>query len=142
MEAARRPGQEPLGPAPEPPAIHPSFIQVARPYMFEQTIQDCVQAMGMNPMREEGVRLQGVSYIDNVRKVLHLYVPSKQISKTTQRDGQLKLPRGMILTGNYRPVRTFNTASMYYHRFRLVHPDNEYNFMVFALPLLAFQCII
>lgn len=90
MEAARRPGQEPLGPAPEPPAIHPSFIQVARPYMFEQTIQDCVQAMGMNPMREEGVRLQGVSYIDNVRKVLHLYVPSYQILRTKQREGHFQ----------------------------------------------------
>lgn len=48
----------------------------------------------------------------------------------------------MILTVTRRPVRTFNTASMYYHRFRLVHPDNEYNFMVFTLPFLAFQCII
>jgi CTD kinase subunit beta len=58
----------------ELPAIHPSFIQVAKPYVFEQTIQDCIQAMGVNPMREESLRLQGVSWIDNVRKVLHLYV--------------------------------------------------------------------
>ncbi|KAJ5272801.1 hypothetical protein N7478_007926 [Penicillium angulare] len=86
-------------PPPKLPAIHPSFIQVARPYMFEQTIQDCIHAMGMNPMREESLRLQGVSWIDNIRKDLHL------------------------------PVRTFITATMYYHRFRLVHPDIEYNFM-------------
>ena len=59
---------------PEPPAIHPSFIQVAKPYIFEQTIQDCIHAMGVNPMREESLRLQGVSWIDNVRKVLNLYV--------------------------------------------------------------------
>ncbi|KAJ5726621.1 cyclin-like protein [Penicillium malachiteum] len=96
--------------APEPPAIHPSFIQVARPYMFEQTIQDCMQAMGMNPMREESLRLQGVSWIDNVRRVLHL------------------------------PVRTFNTAAMYYHRFRLRHPDNEYNFMDAAAAALFTAC--
>lgn len=60
--------------APELPAIHPSFIKVARPYVFEQTIQDSIQALGVDPMREESMRLQGVSWIDNVRKVLHLYV--------------------------------------------------------------------
>lgn len=59
---------------PEVPAIHPSFIQVAKPYIFEQTIQDSIQAIGVNPMREESLLLQGVSWIDNVRKVLHLYV--------------------------------------------------------------------
>lgn len=52
--------------------IHPSFIQVAKPYIFEQTIQDCIEAMGVNPMREESLRLQGVTWIDNVRKVLRL----------------------------------------------------------------------
>jgi len=56
------------------PDIHPSFIQVAKPYVFEQTIQDCIKAMGVNPIREESLRLQGVLWIDNVRKVLHLYV--------------------------------------------------------------------
>ncbi|KAJ6127396.1 cyclin [Penicillium sp. IBT 18751x] len=96
----------------ELPAIHPSFIQVAKPYVFEQTIQDCIQAMGVNPMREENLRLQGVSWIDNVRKVLHL------------------------------PVRTFNTAVIYYHRFRLSHPDSEYNFMDAAAAALFTACKI
>lgn len=59
---------------PEPPPIHPSFIQVAKPYIFEQTIQDCIAVMGVNPLREEVLRLQGVTWIDNVRRVLHLYV--------------------------------------------------------------------
>lgn len=27
-----------------------------------------------------------------------------------------------------RPVRTFNTAVIYYHKFRLVHKDNEYQY--------------
>lgn len=62
---------------PDPPPIHPSFIQVAKPYIFEQTIQDCIAAMGVNPLREEALRLQGVTWIDNVRRVLHLYVGSK-----------------------------------------------------------------
>ncbi|KAJ5653180.1 hypothetical protein N7490_000183 [Penicillium lividum] len=97
-------------PPPELPAIHPSFIQVARPYMFEQTIHECIQAMGVNTIREESLRLQGVSWIDNVRKVLHL------------------------------PVRTYDTAAIYYHRFRLVHPDNEYNFMDAAAAALFTAC--
>lgn len=33
-----------------------------------------------------------------------------------------------------RPIRTFNTAVVYYHKFRLAHPDSEYNYMVF-LPM-------
>ncbi|KAJ5216383.1 cyclin-like protein [Penicillium cinerascens] len=98
--------------APELPAIHPSFIKVARPYVFEQTIQDSIQALGVNPMREESLRLQGVSWIDNVRKVLHL------------------------------PVRTFNTAVIYYHRFRLSHADSEYNFMDAAAAALFTACKI
>lgn len=59
---------------PEPPPIHPSFIQVAKPYIFEQTIQDCFTAMAVNPLREESLRLQGVTWIDNVRRALNLYV--------------------------------------------------------------------
>ncbi|KAL4786744.1 Fructosamine kinase-domain-containing protein [Aspergillus varians] len=57
----------------EPPPIHPSFIQVAKPYIFEQTIQECLAAMGVNPLREESLRLQGVAWIDNVRRALNLY---------------------------------------------------------------------
>lgn len=59
---------------PDAPPIHPSFIQVAKPYIFEQTIQDSIHALGVNPIREQSILLQGVSWIDNVRKVLNLYV--------------------------------------------------------------------
>ena len=64
------------GPAPAEQASnpHPSFIQVARPYVFQKTIQDCRAVMGVNPLREEALRLQGVTWIDNVRRVLHLWV--------------------------------------------------------------------
>lgn len=58
--------------APEPPPIHPSFIQVAKPYIFERTVQDCFHAMGVNPLREDSLRLQGVTGIDNMRKKLNL----------------------------------------------------------------------
>ncbi|PYH90834.1 cyclin-like protein [Aspergillus ellipticus CBS 707.79] len=97
---------------PEPPPIHPSFIQVAKPYIFEQTIQKCIAAMGVNPLREESLRLQGVTWIDNVRRVLYL------------------------------PIRTFDTAVVYYHKFRLVHPDNEYNYMDAAAAALFTACKI
>ncbi|KAL4796133.1 Fructosamine kinase-domain-containing protein [Aspergillus venezuelensis] len=66
----------PSGPdaaAPDAPSIHSSFIQVAKPYIFEQTIQKCMAAMGVNTLREESLRLQGVTWIDNVRRVLNLY---------------------------------------------------------------------
>ncbi|KAL2825481.1 Fructosamine kinase-domain-containing protein [Aspergillus cavernicola] len=57
---------------PEPPPIHPSFLQVAKPYIFEQTIQKCMAAMEVNTLREENLRLQGVTWIDNVRRALNL----------------------------------------------------------------------
>ena len=56
----------PLGP-------HPSFIQVAKPYLFEWTVQECMAATGVSQLREDNCRLQGVTWIDNVRKALHLY---------------------------------------------------------------------
>lgn len=68
----------------KPPAIHPSFIQVAKPFVYEQTIQDCLDAMGANRTREEALRLQGVSWIDNVRKALHLYVYQSQLHRETE----------------------------------------------------------
>ncbi|KAL2808193.1 Fructosamine kinase-domain-containing protein [Aspergillus granulosus] len=58
---------------PDPPNIHPSFIQIAKPYIFEQTIQKCIAAMEVNPLREESMRLQGVTWIDNVRRALNLF---------------------------------------------------------------------
>lgn len=61
-------------PVPPPPAgPHPSFIQVAHPYVFEKTVQECLAATGVNPQREDSIRLQGITWIDNVRKALHLY---------------------------------------------------------------------
>lgn len=63
---ATEPGSEEL------PLPHPSFIQVAKPYIFEQTIQECIATLGLNPSREENLRLQGVTWIDNVRRALRL----------------------------------------------------------------------
>ena len=95
---------------------HPSYIQLAKPYIFEQKLQECMAATGVTEAKEDNIRLQGVAWIDSLRKALHLYeIESKSISYLA------KIPR---------PVRTFNTACVYYHRFRLVHVDTEYGFMV------------
>ena len=51
---------------------HSSFIQVAKPYVFEATIQQCLAATGVERLREDGIRIQGVTWIDNVRKYLRL----------------------------------------------------------------------
>ena len=61
-----------------PPAIHPSFIQVANPYIFEQTVENCIESMGIKPTRETLSRLQGVAWLDEVRRALNLYVEIKQ----------------------------------------------------------------
>ncbi|CAG7941972.1 unnamed protein product [Penicillium olsonii] len=81
-----------------PPAIHPSFIQVANPYIFEQTVENCIESMGIKPTRETLSRLQGVAWLDEVRRALNL--------------------------------------------FRLVHPDNEYNFTDAAAAALFTACKI
>ncbi|KAF2502835.1 cyclin [Lophium mytilinum] len=104
--------------APAPPATddhvgpHPSFIEIAKPYIFEQRLQEYLSAIGMNETREDAVRLQGVAWIDNVRKSMQL------------------------------PVRTFNTAVVYYHKFRLLHPDTEYNYVDAAAAALFTACKI
>jgi len=66
----------------------------------------------MTDAKEDMVRLQGVAYIDQVRRALQL------------------------------PVRTFNTAVMYYHKFRLLHSDSEYSWEAAAAAALFTACKI
>ncbi|PQE14253.1 hypothetical protein CJF31_00006842 [Rutstroemia sp. NJR-2017a BVV2] len=107
-----------MAPAPEqaqtgnPIGPHPSFIQVAKPYMFQQQIQSQLVIMGTNPSREDQFRLQGVTWINDVRIALQL------------------------------PVRTFCTAVTYYHRFRLIHKDTEYQYQDAAAAALLTACKI
>lgn len=51
---------------------HPSFIEVAKPFIFEQRLQGCMNAIGMTEAKEDAIRLQGVAWIDNVRRSLQL----------------------------------------------------------------------
>lgn len=66
----------------------------------------------MSDAKEDAVRLQGVAYIDQVRRALQL------------------------------PVRTFNTAVIYYHKFRLLHAEVEYSWEGAAAAALFTACKI
>jgi CTD kinase subunit beta len=93
-----------------------SFIQVAKPYIFEQTIQECLKTTGVSQAREDTIRLAGVQWIDSVRKALKLW---ETFVVERRRNADMN-----------RPVRTFDTAVIYYHKFRLVHTDTEYSYAV------------
>ncbi|KEF55172.1 uncharacterized protein A1O9_08826 [Exophiala aquamarina CBS 119918] len=88
----------------------PNFVQVAKSYVFEQEIQQCLKDNGVTQAREDNIRLAGVQWIENVRRALKL------------------------------PVRTFNTAVVYYHKFRLQHSDGEYDFVHAAAAALFSAC--
>ena len=51
---------------------HASFIQVAKPYIFQKKIDECISSSRVNTVKEDNFRLQGVTWIDNVRKALQL----------------------------------------------------------------------
>ena len=53
---------------------HPSFIETAKPYIFESQVQDSLTLAGVSEAKDDGIRLQGISWIDNVRKAMHLCV--------------------------------------------------------------------
>jgi CTD kinase subunit beta len=74
-----KPGPEPWASNSNPPPVHPSFTQVAKPFIPEATIQACFDAMGVDRTREESLRLQGVNWIHSVRKALRLYVECSRI---------------------------------------------------------------
>ncbi|KAE8452589.1 hypothetical protein EG329_013848 [Mollisiaceae sp. DMI_Dod_QoI] len=91
---------------------HPSYIHVAQQYVFQQQLQNHLVAIGTNPTREDNFRLQGVQWINDVRMALQL------------------------------PVRTFCTAVHYFHKFRLVHKDSEYQYHDAAAAALLTACKI
>lgn len=91
---------------------HPSTIRVSAPYMSQAAIskklqqltsqgQLDIQERSIAEAREDSIRLQGVGWIDNVRRSLQL------------------------------PIRTYTTACVYFHKFRLAHAgtlnDMQYN---------------
>ena len=58
-------GGDPIGP-------HPSYIEIAKPYVFESKIRESLHAAAVSEAKDDGIRLQGVAWIDSVRKALAL----------------------------------------------------------------------
>ncbi|KAH8172232.1 C-type cyclin [Sarocladium implicatum] len=99
-------------PPPPSPRIgpHPGFISSANQYTTETRVTRKLRDNNCDPAREVTYRLQGVQLIDNVREHLRL------------------------------PVRTFDTACVYFHKFRLNFRDAEYNYQDAALAALFVAC--
>lgn len=51
---------------------HPSYIQVAHPYIFQSQIEELQLTLGVNTAREDASRIQGVQWIQDVRRALQL----------------------------------------------------------------------
>ncbi|CZT23647.1 uncharacterized protein RCC_09361 [Ramularia collo-cygni] len=96
---------------------HPSTIRVSAPYITQSAIEKRLQPLGLDAQersiaeaREDGFRLQGVTWLDNVRRALQL------------------------------PIKTYTTACVYYHKFRLAHPTSEYSWSDAAAASLITSC--
>ncbi len=61
----------PTGP-PEHVGPHTSDIRVAAPFVFEEQVNKSSELTRINPVKEESSRLQGVAWIDSVRRSLQL----------------------------------------------------------------------
>lgn len=103
----------------EPKVIgpHPSTIRVSAPYITQSAVEKRLQPPGLDAQersiaeaREDGFRLQGVTWLDNVRRALQL------------------------------PIKTYTTACVYYHKFRLAHPTSEYSWSDAAAASLITSC--
>ncbi|KAL2262718.1 hypothetical protein VTK26DRAFT_307 [Humicola hyalothermophila] len=79
-------------------------------YNSEQSLRQMMKSIGYDEAREDGYRLKGIQLIDAVRQSLQL------------------------------PVRTFDTAAIYYHKFRVRFPSNEYNYEDVAMAALFVAC--
>lgn len=53
-----------------PPGSVSSQVHILKPYVFQQTIQQCI---GQTESDGNMVRLQTVAYIDGIRKTLQMY---------------------------------------------------------------------
>lgn len=89
---------------------HPGIIKSSNQYTPEDRVRRLLVDNGSDPAREDNNRLQGVQLLDGVRQQLQL------------------------------PVRTFDTACVYFHRFRLGFRDAEYNYQDAALASLFVAC--
>ncbi|GAB1319396.1 RNA polymerase II C-terminal domain kinase beta subunit [Madurella fahalii] len=112
-QAAKPAGPTSNGPVPDDsnPVGPPSGLSaIPTQYTSEQTLRQMLKSIGYDEAREDGYRLKGIHLINTVRQSLHL------------------------------PVKTFDTAAIYYHKFRIRFPSNEYNYEDVALAALFVAC--
>jgi len=70
--ASEMPGLLKKGRLPPNVGPHPSYVQVAKPFVFEQELQLCMKSIGASETQEGSKRLQGIAWIDSVRRALQL----------------------------------------------------------------------
>ncbi|KAH7159721.1 hypothetical protein B0J13DRAFT_111575 [Dactylonectria estremocensis] len=88
----------------------PGIISSSNQYTTELKIRRMLKDNDCDPAHQDSYRIQGVQLIENVREHLQL------------------------------PVRSFDTACTYFHKFRLNFRDVEYNFQDAALASLFVAC--
>ena len=93
-----------------PPALPLPLPPPSTPGGAKPATQQQQQQQPVDPAREDTYRIQGIQLLDSVRDRLQL------------------------------PMRTFDTACVYYHRFRLVFHASEYAFQDAALAALFVAC--
>ncbi|KAK3687443.1 hypothetical protein B0T22DRAFT_439074 [Podospora appendiculata] len=112
--AAKEPAPTSNGPAAgdaQPPLGPDSGLSsIPTQYIQEQSLRQMLKNIGYDEAREDNYRLKGVQLIDSVRQSLKL------------------------------PVKTFDTAATYYHKFRIRFPSAEYNYEDVALASLFVAC--
>ncbi|KAL8825884.1 MAG: hypothetical protein Q9170_007624 [Blastenia crenularia] len=59
------------------PGPHPSYIQIAKPYIFESKIQECLLVAGVTETRDDSIRLQAVLWIDSDAAAAALFTACK-----------------------------------------------------------------
>ncbi|KAL2126640.1 hypothetical protein VTI74DRAFT_485 [Chaetomium olivicolor] len=98
-------------PADNAPIGPPSGLSaIPAQYNSEQGLRQSMKHTGYDEAREDGYRLKGIQLIDSVRQSLQL------------------------------PVKTFDTAAIYYHKFRIRFPSSEYNYEDVAVAALFVAC--
>ncbi|KAI4118944.1 MAG: hypothetical protein LQ345_001081 [Seirophora villosa] len=59
------------------PGPHPSYIQIAKPYIFESKIHECLLVAGVSETRDDSIRLQAVTWIDSDAAAAALFTACK-----------------------------------------------------------------
>ncbi|KAL8940633.1 MAG: hypothetical protein Q9216_002712 [Gyalolechia sp. 2 TL-2023] len=86
------------------PGPHPSYIQIAKPYIFRSKIEECLLVAGVTEPRDDSIRLQAVTWIDSDAAAAALFTACK-IEDTLKKSRDilcaahnLKLPASEQLT--------------------------------------------